>query len=285
MKNKKTLIIKVFLIIVIILLAAWAIYSIEKNNSNKINIIQNNTNQNSDILSSTSSVTFNESNDFYTIKATYPTDPLDKENVMKSTVESWINQDREDWKIGGDIYNSEQKLRKIYPDMSKAAYELNIQYTKEISSTLQTVTYRVTKYEYTGGAHGITNIATFSFGKDGQIKIEDILNFNNKNDISLTKILKTHLISSIGQENLQEDMMDNGLGLAFLDKNDSFVKAKCDCDGFLFPSNFQNFVILDEGLKFIMNTYQVGAGALGNPEAIISWSELKPYLNPSFILK
>ncbi|MFO0743452.1 MAG: RsiV family protein [Candidatus Paceibacterota bacterium] len=89
----------------------------------------------------------------------------------------------------------------------------------------------------------------------------------------------------MGQENLQEDMMDNGLGLAFLDKNDNFVQAKCACDGFLYPSNFQNFVVLDEGVKFIMNTYQVGAGALGNPEAIIPWSELKPYLNPNFILK
>lgn len=280
--NKKHLFIKIILIIVILLLASWAMYSVEKRSLNKH---EENIQQNIDILNSTSSITFNESNDFYTIKANYPTDPLDKQGVMKSVVESWINQDREDWKIGGEIYNSEQKLRKIYPDMSKAAYELNIQYTKEVSNTLQTVTYRITKYEYTGGAHGITNIATFSFGKDGQIKIEDILNFNNKNDISLTKILKTHLISSIGKENLQEDMMDNGLGLAFLDKNDNFVKAKCDCDGFLFPSNFQNFVILDEGLKFIMNTYQVGAGALGNPEVIISWSELKPYLNPSFILK
>ena len=285
MKNKKPLIIKIFLIIIIILLTLWSISIIQKRSLNKINSNQNTSNQNNNILNSTSSVSVNESNDFYTIKATYPTDPLDKEGVIKSVVESWINQDREDWKIGGDIYNSEQKLRKIYPDMSKAAYELNIQYTKEISEKYQTVTYRITKYEFTGGAHGNTSLATFTFDKNGQIKIEDILNFENKNDIFLTRILKTHLISLIDKDNLQEDMMDQGLGLAFLDKNDNFVKAKCDCDGFLFPSNFQNFSVLDEGVKFIMNTYQVGPGTLGNPEAIISWTELKPYLSTKFILK
>jgi hypothetical protein len=208
-----------------------------------------------------------------------------KNFAIKNTIEAWINRDREDWKIGGDTYNSEMELRKIYPDMSKPAYELNIQYKKEISQKYNTVTYLITKYEFTGGAHGNTSIATFTFNKDKQIQIEDILNFQNKNDIFLTKILKTHLISSIGKENLQEDMMDNGLGLAFLDKKDNFIQAKCNCDGFLYPSNFQNFVVLDEGIKFIMNTYQVGAGALGNPEAIIPWSELKPYLNSNFILK
>ena len=285
MKNHKNLIIKIFLLIAIILLSIWAIFSIENNNHNKINSTQNNSNRNDDILNSNSSTSFNESNDFYTIKAVYPTDPLDKNFAIKNTVEAWINRDREDWKIGGDTYNSEMELRKIYPDMSKPAYELNIQYKKEISQKYNTVTYLITKYEFTGGAHGNTSIATFTFNKDKQIQIEDILNFQNKNDIYLTKILKTHLISSIGKENLQEDMMDNGLGLAFLDKNDNFIQAKCNCDGFLYPSNFQNFVVLDEGVKFIMNTYQVGAGALGNPEAIIPWSELKSYLNSNFILK
>lgn len=289
MKNKKTLIIKVFLIILIILLAAWAIYSIEKNNSNKINLIQDNTNQNSDILSSTSSVTFNESNDFYTIKATYPTDPLDKNGVMKSAVESWINNNKEDWKIGGETYNSEKELRIKYPDMSPTAYDLNIGYTKEISNKFQTVTYSITTYEFTGGAHGNTYLTTFTFDKNGQIKVEDILNFENKNDINLTKILSSKLEGSLG-DGLDEAMLSQGLGLAYLKDNGDFDYKKCgqndiDCRKIIFSSNFTNFVILDEGIKFIMPQYSVAAYVYGMPETTISWSELKPYLNSNFILK
>lgn len=278
--NRNNLVIKIILIIVIILLALWAISATEKENINKI-IQGSNLPQNEDVLNSTSSQSFNESNDFYTIKAIYPTDPLDKKGVMKNVVEYWINEAKEDWKIGGETYNSEKELRIKYPDMSPAAYELNIEYAKEISNKFQTVTYKITKYEFTGGAHGNTTLATFTFDKNGQIQIEDILNFENKNDILLTRILSTKLAKSLG-DGLNQEMLSQGLGLAYLDKNDIFDQKKCGCDGFLFPSNFQNFSILDEGIKFTMGQYSVAAYAYGMPEVIISWSELNKFLTKDF---
>jgi hypothetical protein len=275
--NKKHLFIKIILIIVILLLASWAMYSVEKRYLNKR---ENNIQQNNDILNSISSIVFNESNNFYTIKATYPTDPIDKDVVMKNIVESWINKDKEDWKIGGETYKSEQELRIKYPDMSPAAYELNIEYTKEISNKFQTVTYSITKYEFTGGAHGNTTLSTFTFDKNKQIKIEDIINLE-KNDINLTRILSAKLSKSLG-DGLNEDMLSSGLGLAFLDKNGNFDQKKCACDGFLFSYNFQNFSILDEGIKFTMPQYSVAAYAYGMPEVIISWQELTPFLTKEF---
>jgi hypothetical protein len=274
MKNKK-IFLGIFILILVLLSSIFLFFKINKNN-------ELDSSEDSNIEAFKEEI-FNESNDFYTIKANYPIDTWDKSGEIRQVVNIWINNAREDWKIGGEIYNNQKALESKYSDMSKMQYELYIDYATATSQKLDTHSYILSKYEWTGGAHGMTSITTFNFNNNKRILIEDILDLN-KYDISLTKILKRYLVSSIGKENLDENMMNRGLGLAFLDENDNFDQAKCGCDGFLFAANFQNFMILDEGIKFIMDTYQVGAGALGNPEAIIPWSELKPFLNKDFVL-
>lgn len=274
MKNKK-IFLGIFILILILLSSIFLFFKINKNNE-----LDSSEDSNTEAFKEE---IFNESNDFYTIKANYPIDTWDKSGETRQVVNIWINNAREDWKIGGEIYNNQKVLESKYPDMSKMQYELYIDYATATSQKLGTHSYILSKYEWTGGAHGMTSITTFNFNNNKRILIEDMVDLN-KYDIPLTKILKRYLISSIGKENLDENMMNRGLGLAFLDENDNFDQAKCGCDGFLFAANFQNFMILDEGIKFIMDTYQVGAGALGNPEAIIPWSELKPFLNKDFIL-
>ncbi|MEI6352441.1 MAG: DUF3298 domain-containing protein [Candidatus Nomurabacteria bacterium] len=274
--------IKIVISILIILIASFAIFYTYKKPI--INIFPK---HEESILNASSSISFNESNDFYTINANYPNDPIDKNGVIKTTVEYWINQDKQDWKIGGDTYNSEIELRKKYPDMSKPAYELDINYTKEISEKFQTVTYTIEKYEFTGGAHGNTIIATFTFDKNGQITTDDLFDFKpeqNKSDIDLVKILSSKLEKSLG-EDLDKDMLSQGLGLAYYKADGSFDKKACSCDGFLPASNFQNFSILDEGIKFKMNQYSVAPYVDGMPEAIIPWLELKPFLSKYFLNK
>lgn len=73
-----------------------------------------------------------------------------------------------------------------------------------------------------------------------------------------------------------EQMLPEGLGLAYIKADGSFDKTKSD--GFDFISNFENFVILDEGIKFIFSQYQVAPYAAGMPEVVVGWDELKPYL-------
>lgn len=274
MKNKK-IFLGIFILILILLSSIFLFFKINKNNE-----LDSSEDSNTEAFKEE---IFNESNDFYTIKANYPIDTWDKSGEIRQVVNIWINNAREDWKIGGEIYNNQKALESKYSDMSKMQYELYIDYATATSQKLGTHSYILSKYEWTGGAHGMTSITTFNFNNNKRILIEDVLDLN-KYDISLTKMLKRYLVSSIGKENLDENMMNRGLGLAFLDEDDNFDQAKCGCDGFLFAANFQNFVILDEGIKFIMDTYQVGAGALGNPEAIIPWEELRPLLNKDFVL-
>ncbi|MEN9338618.1 MAG: hypothetical protein RI945_343 [Candidatus Parcubacteria bacterium] len=274
MKNKKT-ILAISLIILILLFSVFLFYKENKDTTLSENLSKANFKEES----------FSESNDFYTIKASYPSHSFDKDGDMKKFVDAWINKAKEDWKKGGEMYNDQKALEARFPDMSKMKFEMILSYATGTSPKLGTVSYLLSKYEFTGGAHGDTIIATFSFNNDGLIGIEKILNLSeNGNDISLTKILKSSLVSSISEESLSMDMMDNGLGLAYLREDGTFDNEKCGCDGFLFASNFQNFIILDEGIKFIMNKYQVGPGTLGNPATIIPWTVLKPFLNKDFVL-
>jgi hypothetical protein len=78
-------------------------------------------------------------------------------------------------------------------------------------------------------------------------------------------------------------MLQEGLGIAYLKADGKTLdKAKCNCDGFFFPSNFQNFVIEDNGIRFIFNKYQIAPGSAGLPEIALDWETLKPYIQSSF---
>jgi len=224
-----------------------------------------------------------DSNDFYTISASYPNENLDKNKVMEQFVKYQVGQKKEEWKIGGEIYNEEQKISKEFPDRPKMKYEFNLSYKKYESSKFGTISYVFTTYEYTGGANGNIKVNTFTFNNDGQVLIDNILNFtDNNNDIALTRVLAEKALSN-KDDSFVKDMLYTGLGLDYL-KADGITldKNKCNCDGFFFPSNFQNFIIKDEGMTFIFNKYQISAGVAGTPEISLDWKNLSPYFTSEF---
>lgn len=223
------------------------------------------------------------STDFYTISAKYPVDPRDTKSEMRTYVEYAVNEMREAWKDGGEVEQSERELSRMYPDRPAPHYELNIGYSTRESQKLDTRTYIFEHYQFTGGAHGGTTLATFTFGPKGKIAIEDILNFDKGNDILLTKELARALSTSLATSTTLEAIYD-GLGLSYLNPDGSLNHEKCHCDGFFFPSNFQNFIVTDTGLTFVMGQYQVAPYVVGMPEASMTWSELASYLQPTFDL-
>jgi hypothetical protein len=217
-----------------------------------------------------------DKNDFYDIEITYPEDVLDKAHTIESFVTYQVTQKKDQWKIGGDAYNEEKKIEKDFPDKPKAQYQFYITYKKYESKKWNTVSYVFTTFEFTGGANGNSTVNTFTFSKDGTLAIDSILNFNNNNDIALTRLLANILLK---RENASSDMVNDGLGLSFLKADGkTFDAKKCGCDGFFFPSNFQNFVVEDGGLRFLFNKYQVSPGVEGIPEIVMSYDMLKPYL-------
>jgi hypothetical protein len=221
------------------------------------------------------------STDFYSISAKYPVDPRDMKSEMRTYVEYAVNEMREAWRDGGEVEQSERELSRMYPDRPAPHYELAIGYSVRESPKLDTRTYVFEHYQFTGGAHGNTTLATFTFGKNGKIAIEDILDFDNGNDILLTKELARTLSKTLATSTTLDAIYD-GLGLSYLNADGSFSPEKCQCDGFFFPSNFQNMIVTDTGLTFVMGQYQVAPYVVGMPEASFTWSELASYLTPLF---
>lgn len=225
----------------------------------------------------TDNVVINEQTEFYSIKAQYPEEKWDRKEVMEQMVKYFVNLKMEEWKYDGDIFNAEKELTERFPDRPKTLYQLDISYTATSSPKFKTKSYIFHVYEFTGGAHGNTAIATFTFNNKGQILIDSILDFNDNKDIEIVRLLEQKLIDNLG-ENSDKDTISTGLGLAFLRPDNTLDKVKCNCDGFFFPSNMQNFVIEESGIKFIMGQYQVAPYSVGMPEVFISWQELKPYI-------
>ena len=281
--KKQNLILTILAVVAIVAvgIAVWKIYKPSKVQSTN----------NEDIATSTATTTkefeektISDTNSFYDLGAKYPSDPLDINNEIENFVNYKIKQKQDEWKIGGEIYNAEQEVAKQFPSREKMTYTYDISYEKYESKDKGTVSYIFNTYEFTGGAHGVSVVNTFTFNKDGKVEIDEILNLaNNNNDIKLSKVLAENILAK-GDDITTKDMLMEGLGLSYL-KSDGITldKAKCACDGFFFGSNFQNFYITNAGITFIFGQYEVAPGAAGNVSVLLDWNTLKPYLiNPNF---
>ena len=226
-------------------------------------------------IATTTDMFINHSNDFYTISAEYPKELKDRDFIMEKDVLRIVNQKKEEWKIGGPLHNEEKIIMSQNPDRPLfLKYELNIQYDQFESKKTDTVSYFFKNYEFTGGAHGGTGLMTYTFDEKGQVHAEDLLDLNGPNSLALSKMLRDKLKVSLG-ELYNQEMLDGGLGLQFI-KNDAMYKSVGE-NTFNFSLNFKNFVVLDEGIKFIFGQYQVAPYAAGMPEVLLSWEELKTF--------
>lgn len=226
--------------------------------------------------------------DFYEITAKYPKEKWDKNNVILQFINDQVEQRKEAWAIDGDVYNEEMSVAEQFPDRPKMIYTLNINYQKFESIKMGTISYVFFIEEYTGGANGNITVQTFTFDENNLMSIESFLNLaestkdENKNvvynDLILTKILKQKALTD--SENFpNEQILDEGLGLAYL-KSDGITldHEKCKCDGWLYASNLQNFVVTDRGLIFYFNKFAITIGASGTPSIELDWTDLDPYL-------
>ncbi|MDT4861954.1 hypothetical protein FQZ97_965830 [compost metagenome] len=222
-----------------------------------------------------------DSTSFYTISVEYPEENRDKEQVMKTFVLDQYQSKKEEWKAGGSVYEEERKISRAFPDRVDVRYSYDMGFERFSADSLKTVSYLFTTYEYTGGANGNVRVNTYSFNGDNhRVVIEDILDFSGNGDIKLSKLLAGKALSDTTL--FFKDFVESGLGLSYL-KADGVTldKAKCQCDGYFFGSNFQNFVVKDRGITFYFDKYVIAPGAAGITHISLSWEDLRPYLkNP-----
>jgi len=229
-----------------------------------------------------------ETTDFYTIKAEYPIEPWDKDGVLEQFVKQIVDQKKEEWKIGGEAYNSEKETEDEYSDRPKMVYESNIFYEKFESKKMGTVSYLFKISEYTGGANANEEVQTFTFSKEGKMDIESFLNISDSQLVNGKKIPNDIALSRMIFEKTQNDldnfpdtdMVSDGLGLSYLGADGiTLDHKKCNCDGFFYGSNLQNFVVTDNGLVFYFGKGNITARVAGSIGIELNWESLKPYLN------
>lgn len=198
--------------------------------------------------------------DYYSIKSTYPYESLDKNNAIKEFVENMVRQKQQEWK---------NKL----PKKGSAKPEYTLSYQKYQSQKLQTVSYLFSAREVLDANVNKIAVSSFTFNKNGKLGINSLLNLEKANDIKLSWVLAEKAM----QNRLSKKQLYNGLGLNYLKKDSVTIdKTKCKCDGYFFGSNFQNFVIKDDGIIFFFNNQQIAPSA---QEIKLDWLSLKPFLS------
>ena len=116
------------------------------------------------------------------------------------------------------------------------------------------LSYTVTKYTYTGGAHGMTSETTLNFDTDNGSLIGETELFLDGYEERLSSLLSLHL-----PEALQEP-------------GDTAMLFTRD----IRPNG--NFRVSETGITYIYNQYEIGPYVLGAVEVTIPWSELKDLL-------
>ncbi len=187
--------------------------------------------------------------DFYTIKVTQPKN-AEKDfpeifAVTKNAITTFEKQygnlspeDIETLGLGGD-----------------RIYDLQIDTTVATSS--KTVSYILTLYEFTGGAHGNTAVKTFTYDKDNTfIDEKKLFGENNWRPV----------VSDITYAYLKEKLKEN--------TTDEALREGTKPEG----ENLSTWYLKGDDVIFIFGQYQIGAYVLGIQEVPISREKLSEVL-------
>ena len=112
------------------------------------------------------------------------------------------------------------------------------------------VSYRASKYTYTGGAHGMT--------------VETCLNF----DIKTGALVKESDIFSDGYESIVSGLLTKHLPEAFENNEELNMLFQREIS----PNG--NFSVSEKGITYTFNQYEIGPYALGIIEITIPWNEI-----------
>lgn len=175
-------------------------------------------------------------------------------NQISNTVMSF----KEEIKKGSESYkkmyesepNKDQYVKYQYEDYT----DYKVSYNKN-----NILSIPVTMYQFTGGAHGLTDIKSFNYdlstGKE--LKLKDLFKENS----NYKEVINKHI----------KDEISKNSGVYFIGK-----------DAFKGISENQNFYIEDGGIVIYFSLYDIAPYSTGIPKFVITWDEIIDYLeNPN----
>lgn len=138
-------------------------------------------------------------------------------------------------------------------------YELQIDTTVATSS--KTVSYIVSLYEYTGGAHGSTAMRAFTYDKDGKFVGEKEV-FGESNWRPVVSELTYLYLKEKLKENTSDDVLKEGTAPI--------------------GDNLSVWYLKGDDVVFVFGQYQIGAYALGIQEVPVPREKLNEVLTEKF---
>lgn len=151
--------------------------------------------------------------------------------------------------LKGYINSISQTLRDESADMLVGSSMTTEEYQSEYSVVFadeKYISFRAEEYSYTGGAHGSNKITVGTIDrKTGRrMCLKDFVSADKL--LELTKILHAKVIKKLGgKENLQGEVLP-----------------------------IENFCVVEGGLKFVYNEYEVACYAAGAVEVVVSFDEM-----------
>lgn len=186
------------------------------------------------------------------VSVDYPLDLATQHDLIAKTIDPFIQSVKNDFvdSLKGGFYPV------------PAPYELDIKYDT-VNHSAGVVSLVFTVYEYTGGAHGITTITTYTFdtANNRLITLDDL--FTNTIDALkiVAPIAQAAIAKNLGDMN-QSDMLQQGTAID--------------------PKNYDAFALNADSITFYFQQYQVGPGAAGIQQISIPLAQLSSVLQPDF---
>lgn len=189
---------------------------------------------------------------FYTMKITQP------ENAEKKFPELFVVTKNAITLFDKNYGNCDgEECGRITPE--SMPFELQID--THVATTTQTVSYIVSLYEYTGGAHGITAIQTFTYDKDGKFVGEKEV-FGESNWRPVVSELTYQYLKEKLKEITSDDVLKEGTAPI--------------------GNNLNLWYLKGDDVVFVFGQYQIGAYALGIQEVPVSRKKLNEVLTEKF---
>lgn len=225
--------------------------------------------------------TLSYNSEFYNISAEYPVEQWDYSGDLKDFVDETVAYYRRDWSAGGMHYEDEMLDRELNPKRDQSKFEMNIRFEKFTSYERKIHSYLFYTYVFTGGANGMSTVTSFNFDENGLITPDVFFRMNDRKEILLTRLLAEKALTMPDVFNKQS--VRKGLGLIYL-KPDGLTadSTRFNRRIFQFKSNYETFIISDDGVHFYYDKYRLTPGAAGNPSIFLNWQQLTPFVNKNF---
>lgn len=239
MKNKNTIIILVLATIIFI----GVFYYVKK--TNKINIIPRSENT---VVHTSEMKTQTKETEYLTFSMTYPVSSEEKFPELYSFIDEQRNDFMSDF---NSLTIEDIKFMELGGDRK---YDFTL--TTRIATSTNTVTYIVEAYRFTGGAHGGTEIGTFTYDSQGKfLTLDSVLQGEYLNKLST---LSTKYFYDILGDTAQSTATEPN------------------------KENFSLWYLTPKEIVFIFGQYSVGPYAFGIHEFNIQKDLISNLLRPKF---